>query len=113
MDSPAKKPYFKRMPKINLDHTSPLSKTEAFEKLKTLFEQDPDLKRMDSSYVCKFDQANCSGSAKGSKFSASMKIKDSGSASQVSLDIEIPFLLSPFKGMIQETLQKKLKKALG
>jgi hypothetical protein len=100
------------MPKINLKLPSTHSAKETFEKVKDLFENDSDLKKMDSSYVCQFQDADYSGTAKGTKFSAKMKIDESGSASEVAVDIEIPFMLSPFKGVIKDTLEKKLGKTL-
>lgn len=92
--------------------SSNYSAPETFEKLKTVFEQDADLKKMDSSYTCQFNDNNCTGTAKGSKFSADMKVTDAGSQSELNLNIEIPFMLSPFKGVIKDTLEKKLNKAL-
>ena len=101
------------MPKITVEMSSQLSPDQTFEKLKTLFETDTDLKKLDSSYICQFNSASRSGTAKGNKFSAAMSIADKGNSSQLSLNVDIPFLFSPFKGMIQEILQKKLKKVLG
>ena len=113
MDRPDENPYFTGMPKINLEKSSNKPATEVFEQLKALFETDPELKKLDSSYVCNFDPSSLSGTAKGSKFSATMKVADQGGSSALDLVVEIPLMLSPFKGMIKETLEKKLDKALG
>ena len=100
------------MPKINLKASSNYTAEETFEKVKNLFESDSDLKKMDSSYVCDFQPSELSGTAKGNKFSAKMKIDHQGDQSEITVDVEIPFMLSPFKGVIKETLQKKIGKTL-
>ena len=100
------------MPKINFNKSPSHAAPATFDKLKNLFETDADLKKLDSDYTCNFNDSDLSGTAKGSKFSADMKVKSEGDSSALDLTIEIPFMLSPFKGMIKETLEKKLNKAL-
>jgi hypothetical protein len=101
------------MPSIQLKVPTNLSAKESFERIKKVLENDSDLKKLDSSYVCQFDEKNCSGSAKGSKFSANLTVADKGSnASEVNLKVEFGLLLTPFKSMIENTLNQKIAKAL-
>lgn len=61
---------------------------------------------------CTFNDSTMSGVAKGGKFSADLKVADKGGASAVSITVDIPLLLSPFKGQIQSTIEKKLASLL-
>jgi hypothetical protein len=101
------------MPKISFEHTSQLAPQDAFEKIKNFFESETELKKYDATLKCQFNESQRSGQAKGSQFSADMKVQDKGAGCVVTLNIDLPFLLSPFKGKIQESVQRKLKKYLG
>ena len=67
---------------------------------------------MDSSYTCKFDEKAMTGSAKGSKFEADMKVTNKGSSCAVEIEVSLPLMLTPLKGVVQSTLQKKLEATL-
>ena len=101
------------MPKIKMECTSTHSADETYKRVKTVLESDQDLRKMDSSYQCRFDEAGRHASAKGSKFSADLQVKDAGQGSTVSVEVELPLMLTPFKGMVETTLRKKLDRALG
>lgn len=67
---------------------------------------------MDSSYTCKFNESGMTGSAKGSKFEADMKVTTKGTGANVEIEVNLPLMLTPVKGVVQSTLQKKLEHAL-
>jgi hypothetical protein len=67
---------------------------------------------MDSNYACSFNDASLSGTAKGSKFEAAMKIAQAGPGANVEIEVSLPMMLTPLKGVVQSTLQKKLEHAL-
>lgn len=101
------------MPKFSVESPSTLKPELAFEKIKTFLEKDADLKKMDPKLVCTFNVQKLTGEAKGSQFSAFIEVKkQSENSSKVSILIDLPLLLAPFKGKIQDTLQRKLIKAL-
>lgn len=101
------------MPSIQLKVPTNLSAQESFKRIQKVLENDSDLKKLDSSYVCQFDEKNCSGSAKGSKFTATLNVSEKdANASEVQLKVEFGLLLSPFKSMIENTLSQKIAKAL-
>lgn len=77
-----------------------------------MLESDKDLRKMDSSYACQFDEKSFTGSAKGSKFEADMKVVAQGGGAQVEIEVSLPLMLTPLKGVVQSTLQKKLDSAL-
>lgn len=100
------------MPKVTVDHASKASVEEAYNKLKEFFSKDEDLKKIDPKIKFDFSDASLSGKATASQFTADFKVKPDGNGSVVAFVIDLPLLLSPFKGKVQETLVKKLKKYL-
>lgn len=100
------------MPKVKVEAQSKLSPEEAFQKIKTLLENDRDLRKMDSGYQCIFDEGKLSGSAKGGKFSADMKVTSNAGGAAVEIEVDLPLMLTPVKGIVQSTLQKKLDAVL-
>lgn len=100
------------MPKVTVDHKSNLSAQDAFEKIKTFFESDQDIRRLDPSIKCDFKAAELRGKASGSQFKADIIVSGQGSGSTVSVIVDLPLLLTPFKGKVQETIEKKLSKYL-
>ena len=96
------------MPKINIHKQTSLTANEAFSKVRSLLESDPDLKKLDSGYKTNFDPANLTGEAAGKMFKAHMTVKSSSSGSQVEIVVDLPLALTLIKGMIEKTLDKKL-----
>ena len=101
------------MPKFTVEHTSPLSANETFQKVREFLDNDQDLRKMDSSYKCDFNEANLTGSAKGSQFKANLKVQEQSSGAHVLIEVDLPLMLSPFKGVVRSTLEKKMQKLLG
>lgn len=99
------------MPKIVIEQETKLAAVEAYQKIKTMLADDADLRKLDSGYQCQFDDAAKTGSAKGKQFQAAMRINE-GSPSKVELTIDLPLMLTPFKGMVENTLKAKLNKIL-
>jgi hypothetical protein len=67
---------------------------------------------MDANYVCEFNDQTLTGSAKGSKFEADMRVTPKPGGSLVEIEVSLPFILTPVKGVVQSTLQKKMEAAL-
>ena len=100
------------MPKVTIEKQSKHSAKDTFDKVRNMLETDSDLRKFDPKFNCIFNEPELSGTAKGSQFQAAMKIKDDGEGCKVELEIEIPLMLAPFKGMVQSTLDKKLTSTL-
>lgn len=96
------------MPKINIEKTSTKTPQESFQAIKSMLSDDPDLRKLDRNYKCDFDETTLSGKAKGDKFEAKLVV----AGGKIQLEVQIPLMLTPFKGMIETTLTKKLDKAL-
>jgi hypothetical protein len=104
------------MPKVKVESQSKHTPQDTFQKIKTLLESDRELRKMDSSYVCNFNEQAMTGSAKGSKFQADMRVTTNdaskGAGCTVEIEVNLPLMLTPVKGIVQSTLQKKLESAL-
>ena len=101
------------MPTIKIERSSSLKPDEAYDRIKTMMDGDSDLKKLDSSYTCEFDDAAKTIKANGSKFKATVDVNEGSNGSDVAINVDLPMLLSPFKGAVQSSLEKKLDKALG
>lgn len=99
------------MPKILIQKQTTLSAEDAFQRIKTMLADDKDLRKLDSGYQCQFDDAAKVGSAKGKQFQAALKVTNQ-SPTNVELTIDLPLVLTPFKGMVENTLKAKLEKVL-
>ena len=100
------------MPKVKVETKSKLSPEETFKKIRNLLENDKELRKMDSGYTCTFDDKAMTGTAKGSKFEANMRVSGAAGACGVEIEVTLPLMLTPLKGVVQSTLQKKLESTL-
>lgn len=101
------------MPKFTVDHETSHASEAAYGKLKQFLSKPGELKKFDPKTECSFNDALQTCSIKGSQFKAEVSVQKSGEGSKVSISVDLPFLLSPFKGKVQESLTKMLAKQLG
>lgn len=101
------------MPKFTIEHTSQHDAETAYSKIKDFLSKDQDLRRFDPKLTCEFNDATQSCIMKSSQFSVEMKVLPQSDASKVKVDVDLAFILTPFKSKVQETLQRKLAKHLG
>ena len=100
------------MPKVTINHESSLPANEAFSQIKVFFETDPDIRRLDPNLKCQFTPSDMKGKASGTQFQASIEVLTLGPGSVIKVDVELPLLLAPFKGKVQDTIKKKLSQYL-
>lgn len=100
------------MPKVKIDHETSLPASDAFSKIKGFFETDPDIRRFDPNLKCEFADNKMEGKATGSQFKADIAVNSKGSGSVINLVIDLPLMLTPFKGKIQQTITQKLSQYL-
>lgn len=100
------------MASFTVEHQTNSSKEETFKKLKKFFEESDSLKKLDSNLQYNFNEEECSGTVKGSKFDCAIKVVGSTPA-KVQVTVNLSFFLTPFKSKIQETLQSKISQVLG
>ena len=89
-----------------------MSPTDAFVRVKSFLDGDPDLKKLDPSYTCDFDDSALTGSANGKLFQAKMKVIESDPGSEVEIVVDLPLTLALAKGLVSRTLEKKLGESL-
>jgi len=100
------------MPKVSVDHKSSISAPEAMVKIKVFFETDPDLRKIDSKITCSFKEGETKGHVTGSQFKAEVQVLAEGQGSKINVVIDLPLILTPFKGKVEETVRRKLSKYL-
>ena len=100
------------MPKFSIDHSSQLPAAEAFQKVKSFLETDGDLKKLDPKINFVFDPGKRQGTAKGSMFSAELKVESHEKNTHVEISVDLPFALMMIKGMVTKTLSQKLDENL-
>lgn len=101
------------MPKVNVDVNSKHNAQETFTKLKSMFGENSELKKLDPAMNFSFNDSAMSGTAKGDKFSADVKVSPQGNASVVNITVELPMLMGMFKGQVKSTIENKLATLLG
>lgn len=81
-----------------------------------MLDQDPQLRKLDPSYKCEFNEKDLTGQAQGKQFKALLKISplknDPQSGSLIELTVELPFHLALVRGLVQKTLEEKLSHSL-
>lgn len=100
------------MPKIKVEQNTKLPPEEAFERVQNLLENDSELKKLDPAMLFEFNKSKLQGSAKGKQFSALMSVDENQGISNIIINIELPFHLGLIKGVVEKTLNDKLKDAL-
>ncbi len=100
--------WFLSMPKVTVQKTISNSPKDAFTKVSDMLAKNEDLKKLDPSYQCQFNESTLTGEAKGKLFTANLKIAPAATGSTVEITVDLPFTLALAKGMVQKTLEKKL-----
>lgn len=100
------------MPKIKLENQSRLPVQDTYDRIKKVLETDGDLRRLDGKFACKFDDKTHSGKATGQFFSAELKVVEVAGGSHVQILVDLPLMMTPFKGVVEKTLQKKIESTL-
>lgn len=100
------------MPKVIVKKTTSIDAQNAFSRVKSFLSSDKDLKKLDPSYGCTFNETSLSGTATGKLFKAAMTVKPDGTGCQVEIIVDLPLTLALAKGMVEKTLQKKLDDSL-
>lgn len=99
------------MPKFTVDHQTSHAAPQAYQKMKEVLGSG-EMNKFDTKIQCQFNDEKHLCLVTGSQFKAELQVKSSGQGAQVSITVDLPFLLSPFKGKVQEGLQKMLNKHL-
>lgn len=100
------------MPKFTIEHKTQKPADEAFGAVKSFLSSGTEIQKFDPKAKVQFDDAQKSCQISGGQFKAEMTVLPDASGSKIAVTVDLPFLLSPFKGKVQETLQKMLTRHL-
>ncbi|MCX7977756.1 MAG: polyhydroxyalkanoic acid system family protein [Bdellovibrionaceae bacterium] len=98
------------MPKFSIDHQCPKDTESTYQRLKELLTSEVDLTRYDAKSKLTFDDGKRCASVQGGQFNAALNVTPVGTGSKITISVDLPLLLLPFKGKVQESLEKMLKK---
>lgn len=103
------------MAKFKFELPAPHDSATTYGKIKALLSGENDFKKYDPNVSCTFDEPSQACNIKGSQFKADLKVSPgdkSPQTSKVAIEVDLPFALSLFKGKIQATIEKNLKRIL-
>lgn len=100
------------MPKFTVEHTTSKSPDDTFRAVKSFAGQAGEIQKFDANAQVTFDDAKKSAQIKGGQFKAEMSVQPAGAGSKIAIVVDLPLLLTPFRGKVEETLKKMLSKHL-
>lgn len=96
------------MPKVQVAREISGEKKKVFQAVKTYLTGRDTLKKLGANI--EWDTKSCSGEIEGPNFSGNICIQEKSGKSTVEIEIDLPLLLSPFKGKVKEELEKHLSR---
>lgn len=100
------------MPKVNVEHKSSVPLSEAMGKIKHFFENDQDIRRFDPKIKCHFPEGKTEGKVSGNQFKADISVSGDAKGTNILVIVDLPLILTPLKGKVEELIKKKLGKHL-
>lgn len=95
------------MPKVNVSETIAGSKKAVYKAVKAYLEGRDTLKKLGATI--EWDDSGHSGDISADNFSGSISVEEKGaSKALVTIAIDLPLLLTPFKGKVETELKKHL-----
>lgn len=96
------------MAKVNVEQAIKGEPKKVFKAVKEYLEGRDTLKKLGAKI--RWEEKTCSGEIEGGAFSGSVTVKADGKSSLVAIQIELPLLMSAFKGKVKEELEKHLSR---
>ncbi len=97
---------------MTINHLTTLPLDRVTEIVRILFEKDSHLQKLDPDIRCQVSSSQKEIEVSGSRFEAHVRLQPRDSGTQVCIVVDLPLLLSPFKGKVEETIREKLSKYL-
>jgi len=94
------------MPKVSVKREIAGEKKKVFEAVRAYLDGRDTLKKLGASLD--WDEKNCCAEIEASNFSGELKVSEKSGKSQVEISIDLPLLLTPFKGKVEDELKKHL-----
>ncbi len=94
------------MPKVQVKQEIEGEKKKVFAAVKDYLDGRDTLAKLGASID--WDAKSCTGEIEASNFSGKLAVTDKAGKSTVEISIDLPLLLTPFKGKVEEELKKHL-----
>ncbi len=94
------------MPKVEVKREITGEKKKVFKAVREYLEGRGTLKKLGASMD--WDDKACSADIEASNFKGSLNVTEKSGKSVVEICIDLPFLLTPFRGKVEEELKKHL-----
>ena len=94
------------MPKVQVKREIAGEKKKVFTAVKTYLEGRDTLKKLGATLD--WNDKSCSAEIEASNFSGNISVTERSGKSLVEIAIDLPLLLTPFKGKVEEELKKHL-----
>lgn len=94
------------MPQVKVKHEITGEKKKVFAAVKKYLEGRDTLSKLGASI--EWDDKSCGGSIEASNFGGSLAVNEKAGTSTVEIVIDLPLLLTPFRGKVEEELKKHL-----
>lgn len=98
------------MPQVKIEKDFSLKPDDVLEQIEQLLLHSKDLKQVEPDLKVEVDKKNHTILAKGKKLSGSVKVKPTADGSHILLELDLPWTLAPFKGLVQSKLEANLDK---
>ena len=94
------------MPKVQVKREIAGDKKKVFSAVKEYLEGRETLKKLGATL--EWGNKACSADIEASNFKGALSVTEKGGKSTVEISIDLPLLLTPFKGKVEEELRKHL-----
>lgn len=94
------------MPKVVVTQAIQGSRQDVYKAVKKYLNGRDTLKKIGAEM--QWDDKGCGGAIEADSFSGEITVEEKGKSAQVCITIDLPLLLTPFKGKVEEELKKHL-----
>lgn len=94
------------MPQVKVKQEIPGEKKKVFSAVKTYLEGKETLSKLGATID--WNEKSCSAEIESSSFTGSISVTEKSGTSLVEIAIDLPLLMTPFKGKVEEELKKHL-----
>lgn len=94
------------MPQVKVKHEIEGEKKKVYAAVKKYLQGRDTLKKLGADID--WDDKGCAGAIEASNFKGSVAVNETSGKSMVEIVIDLPLLLTPFKGKVEEELKKHL-----
>ncbi len=98
------------MPKVNVKQEISGEKKKVYAAVKAYLEGRDTLKKLGATLD--WNDKSCAGAIKASNFKGQISVTEASGKSLVEIAIDLPLLLTPFRGKVEEELKKHLSRVV-